>query len=454
MKKTLSLLLCLCLAFAALPLTAAAAEMPFTDVPADAWYAGDVLNAHENGLIDGKGGGIFAPNDPLTCAEAAKLAACMYQKATEGGITLENGDPWYQPYVDYMDGLFYPFEYEWTKPATRAEFMEIFAFALPAEELEAVNDIPFGAIPDVPADHPQAGSIYRLYRAGIVQGSDGEIDGAPAENLCKPDDNIRRSEVAAILTRMTDADSRVSFSLDAPADAGTAAWSFEGAGTLVIRGDAEGDPAYPWAALKRSALAIRVEEGVTALGDGAFSGFRFVKSVELPDGLKSIGSMAFANCQSLEGIELPDGVESIGADAFSHCYDLASVRLPDSVTVIGDHAFSKCYALEAVVLPQNLETLEADLFFDCSTLTSVTLPAALTTIGERALCRTGIIEIEIPVSVTVIGKGAFEDCGDLQTVYYAGTDVQWNAIGIGEDNEALTGAVRKAPQTASAPAAA
>ena len=82
--------------------------------------------------------------------------------------------------------------------------MEIFANALPSEALAAVNEVADGSIPDVPMSHAQAGPIYRLYRAGIVQG----VDGA---HSCNPSANIKRSEVAAILIRMMDPAKRIKF---------------------------------------------------------------------------------------------------------------------------------------------------------------------------------------------------------------------------------------------------
>jgi hypothetical protein len=47
-------------------------------------------------------------------------------------------------------------------------------------------------------------AIYRLYRAGIVWGVN-------AARECNPSANIKRSEVAAILTRMMDSSARVRF---------------------------------------------------------------------------------------------------------------------------------------------------------------------------------------------------------------------------------------------------
>jgi len=84
--------------------------------------------------------------------------------------------------------------------------MAIFAKALPADGLKAINDIADGAIPDVAMTDANAAAIYKLYKAGIVQGVDDDHN-------CNPESNIKRSEVTAILTRMMDADARVKFSI-------------------------------------------------------------------------------------------------------------------------------------------------------------------------------------------------------------------------------------------------
>ena len=84
--------------------------------------------------------------------------------------------------------------------------MEIFANALPESALGQINYIPDGIIPDVPMTHSQAEAIYKLYRAGIVQGT-GKT------HLCNPGAGIKRSEVAAILSRMMDSSQRIWFSM-------------------------------------------------------------------------------------------------------------------------------------------------------------------------------------------------------------------------------------------------
>ena len=207
MKRLLSLAIVLCLALSIAP--AALAAMPFVDIAPDAWYNTDVSIAYEMGLINGKTETTFAPNDNLTYAEAVKLAACMHQRSLYGSVTLTNGNPWYQSYVDYCMGAgIISKNYDWEQPATRAGYMEIFANALPAENLLQINDVADDSIPDVSMMHPQAAAIYKLYRAGILQGND-EL------HSCNPSASIKRSEVAAILTRMMDAEQRIIFSLGA-----------------------------------------------------------------------------------------------------------------------------------------------------------------------------------------------------------------------------------------------
>ena len=88
-------------------------------------------------------------------------------------------------------------DYPWDAPVTRADFAEILVNALMDSTIPPINTIEDGTIPDVPADHEQASSIYKLYRAGVLTGSN-------AEGRFYPDTTIQRCEVAAVLTRIID----------------------------------------------------------------------------------------------------------------------------------------------------------------------------------------------------------------------------------------------------------
>lgn len=180
---------------------------PFEDVKKDAWYHDEIVEAVYTGIINGKSETIFAPDDLLTYAEAVKLAACMSQVYLNGNVTLTPGTPWYQPYADYCRiNNITTKNYDYNANATRAGYIEIFANALPDSAFEDINNIPDGSILDVKDNAPYTIYVYKMYRAGILTGVD-------ALHNCKPEDNIKRSEVAAIISRMMNDDKRIEFDM-------------------------------------------------------------------------------------------------------------------------------------------------------------------------------------------------------------------------------------------------
>lgn len=186
---------------------------PFVDVPSSEWYYQWVKGANQMGLINGVDATHYKPDNNMTYAEAIKLAACMNEKYTKGSVTLGNGTVnWYDTYVEYCmtNGIISQnYASVINSPIDRQTYAAIFAKCLPSSALSAKNTIPDGSIPDVQKSNPNYNAIYTLYKAGIVNGSD-------AKGTFNPYNNIRRSEVAAILNRMMDSSVRVG----APAELG------------------------------------------------------------------------------------------------------------------------------------------------------------------------------------------------------------------------------------------
>ena len=185
-------------------------KFPFNDVEKDAWYRKDVETAHKNGLVNGKSDTMFYPDDNMTYAEAVKLACAMHQLYHDKKVTLTAGSSvWYSTYMSYAleKGII---ESDLTAVAdekiTRSDFVKIFYAALPASEYTVINEVADNAIPDVSLSAKSAKEIYAFYRAGILVGSDNE-------GTFKPESNIVRSEVAAILTRMFDGSARKTITL-------------------------------------------------------------------------------------------------------------------------------------------------------------------------------------------------------------------------------------------------
>ena len=220
-KKLLALMLALVLCGGLLPLSASADTL-FPDVREGAWYYEDVYYAVGLGLVNGKvtdGQTFYEPDSYVTVAEVIKLAACMHQLATQGHVSLKNGPSvWYSTYEAYAvnNGILYaPYAAasEYNRYASRMEFMSIFARALPQERLQPRNLVTQNSIPDLAEQDIGGQAVYALYRAGVVQGD--------ANHYANPEDNIKRSEVAAIVARMMDESRRLSFTMtSAPARSG------------------------------------------------------------------------------------------------------------------------------------------------------------------------------------------------------------------------------------------
>ena len=109
-----------------------------------------------------------------------------------------------------------------------------------------------------------------------------------------------------------------------------------------------------------------------------------VTNLVVSDGVTSIGNYAFSGCSSLTSITIPDSVTSIGDSAFYVCSGLTSITLPDSVTSIGYGAFEGCIRLTSISIPDSVTSIEKETFHSCSGLTSIMIPDSVTSIGKSA----------------------------------------------------------------------
>ena len=252
----------------------------------------------------------------------------------------------------------------------------------------------------------------------------------------------------------------------------------DGVGVLTISGtgdmtnytNAESSPFY-----NLCIDYLIVEEGVSSIGDNAFSGSSEIKSISLPNSITTIGYGAFIRCRNLKCVEIPDGVTYIGngafywcsglekiiigknvnklgdgEEAFKGCVSLKSItvdnenkvydsrencnaiietskhrlilgckntKIPDTVTKIGDCAFENCISLKSIDIPNSITDIEGYAFNACKDLTSVDIPKYVTKIeyGTFSNC-TALTSAEIPNSVICIDNGAFYNCRNLTCI--------------------------------------
>ena len=124
-----------------------------------------------------------------------------------------------------------------------------------------------------------------------------------------------------------------------------------------------------------------------------------------------INQYAFTYCDSLTSVTIPDSMTSIGNYAFHNCYRLTSVTIGNSVTSIGEYAFYSCSSLTSVTIPDGVTGIGDYAFAYCSSLTSVTIPDSMTSIGDDAFAWCdSLTSVTIPDSVTSIGSDAFYGC--------------------------------------------
>ncbi len=217
---------------------------------------------------------------------------------------------------------------------------------------------------------------------------------------------------------------------------------------------------------------LTIPDGLKQIGGYAFYGCTALVNVTIPASVNQIGNYSFEKCTALTGIYItdivawsritfvdfyanplriahnlylngklltdlviPDSVTSIGNYAFLECTSLTSVTIPDSVTSIGQQAFQSCGEITSLTLGRGMTELNGSWFGGCSFTDVVTIPDCVTILGD-AFNGCSIPSLVLPVSLTSIGKGAFE-VSDVTAVYYKGTKEHGWGISIGGMNYAF-----------------
>lgn len=233
------------------------------------------------------------------------------------------------------------------------------------------------------------------------------------------------------------------------------------------------DPNLLGNALKNSVTSVTIPEGVTSIGDNAFSQFILLTSITIPNSVTSIGNYAighctsltsatfgngvtslygtFVGCSKLASVDLPDNLVSLNY-AFQNCTSLTQIQIPASVTgfentfigcsgltsvvlppglvTLDQNAFANCTSLQSVTLPSGLVTIGLGAFSFCTSLTSIALPSSLKTIKNGAFFGSGLTSLALPAGLTTIENGAFDSCSGLTslTVPNSVTEIGDNAF--------------------------
>ena len=236
--------------------------------------------------------------------------------------------------------------------------------------------------------------------------------------------------------------------------------------------------------------SVIIPNSVTSIGELAFCSCNNLYLIDISSSVAVIGERAFIYCYNLLNISvnedsqyyksidgnlytkdgktlvqyalaksdtffaIPDGVTTISGYALLCCNNLTNITIPSSVSSIGISAFDGCAKLTSIIVDVDNEyykSIDGNLYTkDGKTLVQYAIgktdvlfiiPDGVTSLGYSsfAACE-NLSGIVIPKSVTDIESLRVYITDSLNSVYYVGTESEWNNINI--DNPYFAKATR------------
>ncbi len=228
-------------------------------------------------------------------------------------------------------------------------------------------------------------------------------------------------------------------------DSGTcgenATWTLTSDGTLTISGTGEManyrmNKRPSWFENRETITRVVIENGITYIGNYAFSGCTNLTDVTIADSVTKIGNGgttcygAFETCANLVSITIPDSVTYMDSWTFVYCPKLQTIKISannpayctDASGVVFKKDMTRLICAPGAIsgnyqIPDGVTWISDCAFEGCSNLTSVTVPGSVSTMSMHAFkCCTGLKSATICSGVTSIGWGAFEDNTSLTSV--------------------------------------
>jgi len=263
---------------------------------------------------------------------------------------------------------------------------------------------------------------------------------------------------------------------------GTIIWTLKD-GVLTVSGTGKmlnktAGSGQPWYKYNDQITKVVVEAGVTFIGKYAFAGLTNVVTATLPETVTDIQANAFDGCTSLVSVDIPKSVENIYGSVFNGCENFTTVNYAGSTADFWSKTFASTTKTflqsKTIVADDNVYVANGNvtdtMFWKLtdtgvlyiegsgampnystsskpgwnsykSNITAVVIKNGVTSIGAQAFGNaTKLITIDIPASLTSVGKQATYGCSALTTINYAGTQAQFEAITVGTSNDPFTNA--------------
>ncbi|MDE6006241.1 MAG: leucine-rich repeat domain-containing protein, partial [Muribaculaceae bacterium] len=142
-----------------------------------------------------------------------------------------------------------------------------------------------------------------------------------------------------------------------------------------------------------------------SIGDEAFMNSS-IKRIDIPSSVTVLSNKAFAELKNVEEIILHESLSSIGKGVFYHSSLPKSIEIPSSVKIIGDEAFSGIKNVDEVILHEGLDSIGNDAFGG-SSIKKINIPSTVTKLGKYILSGTDLQEFDWPENLHTIPYGCF-----------------------------------------------
>mgnify|MGYP002624836929 CR=1 FL=1 len=183
-------------------------------------------------------------------------------------------------------------------------------------------------------------------------------------------------------------------------------------------------------------------QGLTEIGESAFSGSDIENAITFPATLTSIGSGAFSQTK-ITAAYMPEGITQIGSSAFSNCRFLENVTYPATAGTVPGRCFMRCLNLRTFTIPEGITEISGFAFYSCWSF-NPRFPQSVQTIGSNAFDNTATDSLFVTDGMTVDNE-AFGNCGNLVYAEWPSTYANAGSNGIVKSCAKLNKVMLKSP---------
>ena len=192
---------------------------------------------------------------------------------------------------------------------------------------------------------------------------------------------------------------------------------------------------------------VYIPASVKEIGSAVFDRHNITAVIFAPGSqLKTIERCAFQN-NPIVSLHLPEGLETIEDAVFLGCTELKEIYFPSTLKTIGSNNFREAEKIEKILIGDIaawcnvtfknkyshpiLNNSSAICDAEGNAITHLVIPEGVTSISTLAFIGASLTDITFPSTLSSIGEGAFDECGDVR-IHIADLSA-WCSIAVGKD---------------------